>query len=322
MKRVLSIVTFVLILFVFATGCSNNNTPSDAAAIVNGEKILKTVLEKRTQQVAVMYGYDLEDPKTPTLGDYLKQQVIESMIDEELIYQEAVKLNITVTSEEIDAEMKKLQEQFDSAEKYQEYLEQNKMTDEEYIGFVTNNLYLNKLYEHVTKDITTPSQDPKEYYEENEAEFNVPEKVKARHILLTSAEKAQAAIKRLDKGEDFAELAVELSFDETVKENQGLVGYFSIDEEAIEITFREAAFKLNVGEYSKEPVFSTFGYHVIKVEDRTPAKKYEFEEIKDLLTQSLLQEERKNMFNTEYMDNLRKEAKIENIIKKEIEEKQ
>lgn len=321
MRKRLCLIAFFLVLLLIVNGCSNKGTAigsGDAAAIVNGEKILNSELDERTEQIAVLSGYNLDDPNSPTLRNYLKQQLIEILIDEKLIRQEAAKLEITVSQEDLDAEMKKIRDQFDTEEKYQQFLDERKFTNDELRGYVEDQLYMNTLFEHITKDITAPSKDPKEYYEQNKTEFYAPDRVKARHILVASKEDAEAAIKRLDKGEDMSKLAVELSTDPSVKENEGLVDYFTRDDQMITEGFRVAAFSLKAGEYTKEPVLTTFGYHVIKVEDRLPAKQYEYDEIKDVLTERLLLEERQAKYK-EYMDKLKKEAKIENIIAKELE---
>lgn len=321
MRKQLCLIAFFLVLLLVANGCSNNGSAigsGDAAAIVNEEKILKSELDERTEQMAILYGYNLDDPNSPSLRSYLTQKIIDIMIDEKLIRQEAAKLEITVSQEDLEAEMKKIRDQFDTEEKYQQFLDERKFTNDELRGYVEDQLYMNALFEHITKDITAPSKDPKEYYEQNKAEFYAPERVKARHILVASKEDAEAAIKRLDNGEDMTKLAVELSTDPSVKENEGLVDYFTRDDQMITEGFRMAAFNLDIGEYTKEPVLTTFGYHVIKVEDKLPAKQYEYDEIKDVLSERLLLEERQAKYK-EYMDKLKKDSKIENLIAKELE---
>ena len=91
------------------------------------------------------------------------------------------------------------------------------------------------------------------------------EEVKARHILLDDEAKAREVIERLEGGADFAELATEYSTGPSA-ERGGDLGYFRREQMVPE--FAEAAFALQPGEFSREPVQSQFGYHVIKVEDR------------------------------------------------------
>lgn len=114
-----------------------------------------------------------------------------------------------------------------------------------------------------------------------------PEEVKARHILVSTEAEAKAVIVDLGKGTDFSELAKKKSTDRGATEG-GDLGYFTRDKMVPE--FAEAAFALKVGEYSKTPVKSQFGWHVIKVDDHRTAPPPSFEESRDELHQAMGQE--------------------------------
>jgi peptidyl-prolyl cis-trans isomerase C len=104
--------------------------------------------------------------------------------------------------------------------------------------------------------------------------------IHARHILVKTEEEAKAIIAELDKGADFAKEADEKSTDKGA--NGGDLGWFTKDQMVPE--FSEAAFKLTTkGEYTKEPVKSQFGYHVIKLEDTRISAPPSFEESKEKL---------------------------------------
>jgi peptidyl-prolyl cis-trans isomerase C len=110
------------------------------------------------------------------------------------------------------------------------------------------------------------------------------EQVHARHILVTSEEEAKSVIAQLDKGADFTELAKKYSTDPSAQDG-GDLGYFGHDDMVKE--FADAAFALPVGQYTKTPVKTEFGWHVIKVEDRRAGKPPSFEEAQDQLRQDL-----------------------------------
>jgi peptidyl-prolyl cis-trans isomerase C len=107
--------------------------------------------------------------------------------------------------------------------------------------------------------------------------------VHARHILVKTEDEAKAIIAELDKGGDFAKLADEKSTDKGG--NGGDLGWFNKDQMVPE--FSEAAFKLAKGEYTKAPVKTQFGYHVIKVEDTRISAPPTFDEAKEKLKSQL-----------------------------------
>lgn len=100
---------------------------------------------------------------------------------------------------------------------------------------------------------------------------------RASHILLNTEEEAKAAIKRINEGADFAEVAKELSTGPTGPKG-GDLGYFAKTDMVPE--FADAAFSMKVGDVSSMPVKTQFGYHVIKVTDERDQPKPTLEEMK------------------------------------------
>ena len=113
------------------------------------------------------------------------------------------------------------------------------------------------------------------------------EEVHARHILLDTEAEAKSVIAELDKGADFAALAKKYSKDPGA-ESGGDLGYFGHDDMVKE--FADAAFALSPGQYSKTPVKTEFGWHVIKVEDRRMSTPPSFEEAREELNHDIAQE--------------------------------
>ena len=112
--------------------------------------------------------------------------------------------------------------------------------------------------------------------------------VKARHILVKTKEEAEAIIKRLDAGESFEDIAKEVSTDPGSGTNGGDLGWFGPGQMVPE--FEQAAFALEVGAYSKEPVQSQFGFHIIKVEDKRQQQPPAFEQVKEQFRSMILRE--------------------------------
>ncbi|QNB47371.1 hypothetical protein BR63_14380 [Thermanaerosceptrum fracticalcis] len=306
MKKRLVIAT-LLILSLLVSACG-----SKVVATVNGEKITEPELKSRVEQVAAMYGYNLDSEQGKEIRGFLEEQVLQSLIEEKVVLQVAKEKKISVKKEDVQEELKKIKSQFPGDKEFQDFLKERKFAEKDLTVYLEHQLILNKLFDEVTKDITTTSKDIKQYYEENKEEFFVPEQVKARNIVVKTEEEAKALIAELDKGADFAKLAVEKSIDPTAKQNQGDIGYFDKDAGLVE-EFKTAAFALKVGEYTKKPVRSIFGYHIIKVEDRTPAKQSTFEEVKKELEERFVFEEKNEKF-ANYVDEVMEKAKIEKKI--------
>ena len=125
----------------------------------------------------------------------------------------------------------------------------------------------------------------------------------ARHILVETEEDARAIIGELDGGADFAELAKERSTGPSGPRG-GDLGYFTDDQMVPE--FSAAASALEPGEYSKDPVQTQFGWHVIKVEDRRETPAPSFEEIEAQLRNEL---QRDNVESV--LSELREKAEVE-----------
>ncbi|NJD24732.1 MAG: peptidylprolyl isomerase [Betaproteobacteria bacterium] len=105
---------------------------------------------------------------------------------------------------------------------------------------------------------------------------------KARHILVASEEEAKAIIAKLEKGEKFSELAKQ-SKDPGSKDSGGELGWSAPS--AFVKPFADALTKLKKGEYTKTPVKTDFGYHVIQLEDSRPLTPPPYEQVKPQIQQ-------------------------------------
>lgn len=143
----------------------------------------------------------------------------------------------------------------------------------------------------------------KEEYDRYVEKFPEVEEVKAAHILVEDEKIAKDIVRKLDKGEDFAELAKEYSKDGSA-ERGGEIGYFARNEVVAE--FADSAFETKPGTYAKKPVKSEFGYHVVRVDEKRMRPPMPFEQIKPYIKQEL---ERTKL--QEILDEWKAEAKIE-----------
>jgi len=131
----------------------------------------------------------------------------------------------------------------------------------------------------------------------------MPKEYKARHILVDNKESAEAVISKLQTGSDFSKLATAESKDSSAK-NGGDLGWFS--PQSMVKPFADAVVALQKGEYTKEPVQSEFGWHVIMLDDVRSPEVPEFDQVKQ---QVEMLSQRKKL--QAYIDELRKTAKIQ-----------
>jgi parvulin-like peptidyl-prolyl isomerase len=183
--------------------------------------------------------------------------------------------------------------------------------------------YLAKEGEAIQKKLAVDEPAVKAFYEKNQNRFKQPELVSVRHILVSvkqgegkpgmSDADAKARIAKiqaeLKKGAKFAALAKQYSDDPGSKENGGL--YADVDPSGWVPEFGAAARTQPLGKVGA-PVKTAYGYHLIKVESRKPARQIPFLEAKES-AEKLAQQERQALVWNELMDGLRKEIPFELI---------
>lgn len=167
-------------------------------------------------------------------------------------------------------------------------------------------------YEKMVVDQVSEAE-VKKIYDKYVAGFDARDELRARHILLGSEEDARDMIERLNRGDDFAELAKEHSKGAEADVG-GDIGYFAKGD--MVAPFDEAVFALKVNDIS-EPVQTRFGWHVIQLLDKRTSKPNAFEDEKFRIMAGLIQEKRDSV-----IEELRGDAEIEILdpaIKKAIE---
>jgi peptidyl-prolyl cis-trans isomerase C len=187
--------------------------------------------------------------------------LVEQLVNGELMYAEAAKLGLGD-----DAEVQKKVEAYKKLTMQRTYLERYAR-------------------EHVTEDTLRAR------YDEAIADGTAEEEVRARHILVDTQEAAQALLDQLNNGADFETLAKENSKDGAAA-NGGDLGYFKRTD--VVQSFADAAFELQAGEVTPQPIQTQFGWHIIKVEDRRTAEPPTFDsmraQLQDQMTSQVLGE--------------------------------
>lgn len=283
-KRFFRIIALPATLLMLLAGCGESN---DYVAKVDGEKILQT---------------ELDD----TLREQYGTEVLDTLITNKIVELEAKKEGVSVSEDTIQGEYEELAESYGGEESLQAALEENGLTEQS----VKDNIRMYQLTKNViatTVDIS--DEEVAQYFEDNKGSYGQKEEVVASHILLEVETTAKDVLAKIKAGEDFADLAKTYSIDTTTNEDGGEIGYISRGQ--MEEQFEEVAFGLEKGSIS-DIVQTSEGYHIIKVTDKVPAEEAVFEDIKDEVYATVL-EERINEEYASWLAEKQEQYKIEKM---------
>lgn len=154
------------------------------------------------------------------------------------------------------------------------------------ISYLTDRELHNAYFKKHVVDAVTPDE-VKARYEAEIAKIEPQDEVRARHILVKTEDEAKAVIADLDGGKDFVELAKEKSTDPNKSEG-GDLGFFGKGRMVPE--FEAVAFTLEPGTYTKEPVKTQFGFHVIKVEEKRKQQPPALEQVEGQVRQIVMRD--------------------------------
>lgn len=170
------------------------------------------------------------------------------------------------------------------------------------------NLLANSLFEKVNQggfEVTV--EEALEYFKAHPEEFDRPEKVQVRHILLAQKAEAQKLLKQIRKGGSFEQLAREFSIDASTRNRGGDLGPFAKEQRP---ELASAAFSLKKPGEVKGPVKTKRGFHLLQLVRRIEAKKDTFEQTKDSLI-SRLRARKRQQVKKDLLARLRQEAQIQ-----------
>ena len=315
-KLIYAVSAVLIFAFIYVMPCSAAS--SKYAAKVNGEGIETVTLESAVNNFVENQKLLGVSVKEEEMAD-LRKRVLEELISAELLYQESKKANLGDLSKEIEGQFGKIKEGFPSGEGFNKVLKERGITEKGLKADIKKGFYITRFLDSkIFQNITISEEEKKQEYEKNKDKLDVPEQVKASHILVRVAEgagqeekdKARLKIEELRKraiaGEDFAELAKSNSEDGSAPRG-GDLGYFKRGD-MVE-PFESAAFNLKEGEIS-EPVETRFGYHIIKHVNTMPPHTLTYEEVSKEIERFLLNQRRAQELN-KFVDGLRQGAKIE-----------
>jgi len=285
--------------------------PDAVVATVNGSPITEgAVFEELNKRMQAMKKRMPEGQEMPQQKkDQMRMSVVDVLAQRMMLSQELAKRNITVSDEKVLGEITKIAaERGQTIDEIKTEIAQYGMTLDDLISQIRPQVEMKELAEACQAEPDMQAE-AKKFYDDNPSYFQVPEQVKASHILLGKRgikpeekpeylAKIQEVETQLKAGANFEELAKEYSMCPSAKDG-GDLGFFGRGQ--MDPAFEKAAFELGVGETSGI-VESSFGYHIIKVTDKKEAGMKPFEEVQSQIIAYLLQKQMKENLKVEYSE--------------------
>ncbi|HYX68152.1 MAG TPA: SurA N-terminal domain-containing protein [Terriglobales bacterium] len=323
-----------LVLFAWGAGCHRGQSDQDVMATVNGQKILRSEVEKYfTNQTA-------DAPQKPT-GEQaasLRLDILNQLIQQQLLMQRAQKLNLVASDDEVESKLTEFKAPY-TQEEFEKRLKAKNLTQNDLKDEFRRDLTIQKLFnKEVTSKINITDADIRNYYQAHKAEFNLiepqyhiaqiwvgsqPGQVRNRKNSKAQNDtearaKVQMLLNRLDSGDDFATLAMDYSEDPESSANGGDMGMWP--ESSLKQTdqaTRDALTRMRAGQVSGAiPVNAGAqgkGYRIVQLIAKEPAGQRELTDprvqqaIREQLRQRLEQ-----LLKTAYYEVVRDQAKVEN----------
>lgn len=294
------------------TGCSVLGVGGTVDATVNGEKIYAKQVD---EQFAQMQGQrtSFEGTQGAAMEKQFKQRILDKLISDALIMQEATKLGIKPTDAEIQQRYDQLKKQFASEAQFNDALQKAKLTPDKLKESIAQQLVIQKLMQRLVKNQAVTPKEIADFYKTNKAQFVEPEKFHVQQILFKPTDKALAekVYKQVvGGGITIAAAAKKYSIDPQSRSRGGDIGFVSAAELVPE--FGAAMTKLKIGQVSK-PVKSQFGWHIIKVLGKKKAGQRTLSEVKEQIRLTIVQTRQRDAFNT-WLADVKKKADIKTYL--------
>jgi len=255
---------FLIISSITITYLAEAKTVNRIVAWVNDDIITQAEIDKAVG----MLGSNV----TPEEMDKLQHQVLNELIEEKIILQEAKRQQIKVSPTEVEEVLDKFRKQFKSVEEFKNAIKAEGFTEDNLRKEYEENLIKENLINKEVWGNIKVSQD-----ELNQIRDNFAYQIKVRHILVKTKPEAILILARLDKGEKFEDLAKKYSIDPGTKDKGGMIDFFTKGKMIKE--FSDAAFGLKRPGEISEIVETKFGFHIIQLIEKKELPEEELEEI-------------------------------------------
>ncbi len=282
----------------------------DGVAITRGQ--LAQRVDMLASSMAQQYQIELSKEEHADFYDSIKDSAFEDLTLGILLDKEAEKEGFKVSDADLNSYMDEMETYAASIGKTtDEYLKILCATKEDLQQEYRRSEFVAEKRNQMVENATVSDEEAREYYDSHMAEFTTEGGIQISHILVAEEEKAKELIAQLENGADFAELAKENSTDTASAANGGDVGITNENTNFVP-EFKEAALALEPGEFTHEPVKSTYGYHILKAGERTEESIQPFETAKTLIVYNMKSMKAQDEL-VKYAENLKASADIQDL---------
>lgn len=278
-RLLLIAITFIIISCFIAN--SNAKVIERILVIINDEIITQTEFDERIDQTKEMLKqvYKYNDAKLAEELEKSKPQILDTMVDEILFVQEAVKRSIQISDADVLKEINNIKKQFASDDEFMKAIETEGYTLDSLKREKKRTLLLQELIKQkFASELTVDDDEVKKFYNENRDQFpGKKDTVSLKHLFIRfnlaqadkdkAKQKAEMVLQQIKDGADFADMVDKFSDDPETKANKGDMGYFIAGAGNLP-EIEDAASKLNVNQIS-DIIENPDGYSIIKITDKT-----------------------------------------------------
>jgi peptidyl-prolyl cis-trans isomerase SurA len=310
----------LLLALVLAPAAARARVVERVAAVVGDSLVLASEVEDRVGPLMADVNRITDQEKRAARATALRHEVLERLIDDELILQQAAELKLSISSEQVDSSIEEIKKQNSlNDDQLREALRSQGMTMAAYRSDLRRQLLRYRVLNIAVGSRVNISDDEVRAYYDRHMKDGSNVQVRAAHVFVaipdgadaaTVAEKqaqAQKILERAKAGEDFAKLARETSDDAATRADGGDLGYFGKD--MLPKAIEELVFAMKVGEV-RGPIRVDRGFHILKLVDRKVKDPKPFDEVKDDIRMQLRGKDMERQTKI-YLGELRKKTLVD-----------
>ncbi len=304
----------IIIVYFLSVKIALAEVANKILAVVNDEVITNQELNDFLSPLYVQYEATYKGKELEEKIAQAQKEMLNQLIDDKLILQEAKKENIIVSDNEIEEKIEELKQRFTSPELFLAALEQQNLTLNKLEGLYRDQLMIKELVNRQVRfKVAVDPLEITRYYQSHLEEFKEPESVHLSNILIKTKDRqdsdakseAEGILKSLKEGADFAQLAKEHSQGQNAAQG-GDMGFVFKGQLLKEVD--EVIFKLNPGEISGV-VKTDLGYHILKVHEKRSEQVKPLTAVQAEINEALSKEKFEERFN-EWIGKLKKHAYV------------